>query len=154
MVDTTFMPTVPPDPPEASGPIDGSLDWTAVEETKKKRREFGAGIAFPTGDKIWHFVLEIRFKQKLDDTDADGSTLNLHGINREFVAKLMASTEGDAHLMPPAKEKNRLQRLHAPSSMSTRFRPRTAIIVNSFIKRSITASGTKGQFSKFSILFS
>jgi hypothetical protein len=82
MVDNPSVPTVPPDPPEASGPIDGSSDWTAVEEVKKKRREFEAGIAFPTGDKIRHFVLEIRFIQKLDDTVADGSTLNLHGISR------------------------------------------------------------------------
>jgi hypothetical protein len=114
MVDNPSVPTVPPDPPKASGPIDGPSDWTAVEETKKKRREFGAGIAFPTGDKIRHFVLEIRFKQKLDNTAADGSTLNLHGIHREFVSKLMASTEGDAHLMPTAKEKKRITTTPCP----------------------------------------
>jgi hypothetical protein len=85
-----------------------------VEETKKKRREFGARIAFPTGDKIRHFVLEIRFKQKLDDTAADGSTLNLHGIHGEFVSKLMASTEGDAHLMPTAKEKEQITTTPCP----------------------------------------
>jgi hypothetical protein len=85
-----------------------------VEEIKKKRCEFGAGIAFPTGDKIRHFVLEIRFKQKLDDTVADGSTLNLHGIHHEFVAKLIASTEGDAHLMPTAKEKKQITTTPCP----------------------------------------
>jgi hypothetical protein len=81
MVDNPSIPTVPPDPSEASGPTDGSSDWMAVEEVKKKSREFGAGIAFPTGDKIRHFVLDIRFKQKLNDTVADGSTLNLQGIH-------------------------------------------------------------------------
>jgi hypothetical protein len=114
MVDNPSVPTVPLDPPEVSGPIDGSSDWTAVEEVKKKCREFGAGIAFPTGDKIRHFVLEIRFKQKLDDTVADDSALTLHSIHREFVAKLMASTEGDAHLMPTAKEKKQITTTPCP----------------------------------------
>jgi hypothetical protein len=97
-----------------SGPTNGSSDWSAVEEVKKKRLEFGAGIAFPTGDKICHFMFKIRFKQKLDDTVADGSTLNLHGIHCEFVAKLMASTEGDAHLMPTAKEKKQITTTPCP----------------------------------------
>jgi hypothetical protein len=57
---------------------------------------------------------EIRFKQKLDDTVADGSTLNLHSIHCEFVAKLMASTEGDAHLMLTAKEKKQITMTPCP----------------------------------------
>jgi hypothetical protein len=49
-------------------------------------------------------VLEFRFKEKLDEAVADGSTLNLHGSHCEFVEKLMANT-GDAQLIPTAKDK-------------------------------------------------
>jgi hypothetical protein len=50
-------------------------------------------------------MLELRFKEKLEEVAANGSALNLHSVHCEFVKKLMASTEGGAHLMPTAKEK-------------------------------------------------
>jgi hypothetical protein len=107
MVDTLPVQVAPPDPPEVSGPIEGSDEWTKVQGIKDKRREFGAGVAFPTGTKIRHFVLEFRFKEKLDESVADGSTLNLHGLHREYVEKLMGNTEGDAQLIPTAKDKKK-----------------------------------------------
>jgi hypothetical protein len=54
MVDNPPVPAAPPDPPEVSGPIEGSDEWKQVQGIKDKRREFGAGVAFPTGNKIRH----------------------------------------------------------------------------------------------------
>jgi hypothetical protein len=122
MVDNPLVPAAPPDPPEVSGPIEGSDEWTKVQAIKDKRREFGAGVAFPTGNKIRHFVLEFRFKEKLDEAVADGSTLNLHGLHREYVEKLMANTDGDAQLIPTAKEKKN----------TTATTPHPIVNINSF----------------------
>jgi hypothetical protein len=121
MVDNPPVPTTPPDPPEESGPIEGSDEWKVVQGIKDKRREFGAGVAFPTGNKIRHFVLEFRFKEKLNEADAEGSTLNLHGLHREFVETLMDNT-GEAQLIPTAKDKKN----------STTTTPHPMININNF----------------------
>jgi hypothetical protein len=114
MVDNPPAQAAPPDPPEVSGLNERPSKWTVGDEVKKKCQEHGAGVAFPSGNKIRHFVLELRFKEKLEEAVANGSTLNLHSFHREFIEKLMASTEGDAHLMPTAKEKKTMTATPCP----------------------------------------
>ena len=91
MVDTQPPPTpVPPDPPEDAGPDVGSEAWETVQETRNKRKDFGAGIGFLTGENIRRFLFEMNVQANVND-ETDLSKYNLHSIHKEFVAKLLAS---------------------------------------------------------------
>jgi hypothetical protein len=101
--DSPPVPQTTPGPPKDPGPTTGSNEWIQVQETKQRRRENGAGIAFSTGKSIKEFVLEIMFKEKADD-ETSGDLPNLNAIHRGFVSKLFEITNGDCHLLPSSNK--------------------------------------------------
>ena len=98
MADTIPLPSLPLN--KDTEPAEGSEAWHLVQENRAKRKNFGAGIGFVADEKIRTFVFEMSFKSK---TDANNMTINLYQPHKEFIAKLLEITEGDAHVMPTAR---------------------------------------------------
>jgi hypothetical protein len=97
--DSPPVPLLTPGPPKDPGPAAGTDEWIKVQETKQRRRENGAGVAFSTGKSIKEFVLQIMFKEKADD-ETSGNLPNLNSIHHDFASKLFKITNGDCHLIP------------------------------------------------------
>ena len=110
MVDT--IPPPPPHPPKELTPQPGSEEWFLVEENRTKRKNFGAGLGFAADEKIRNFVFEMSFASKTDDAN---TTINIYNPHKAFITKLLAITEGDAHVMPTAKGRE-----HTDATTSTK----------------------------------
>jgi hypothetical protein len=90
-----------PLPPEAPNPTDGTEEWHKQEETRGKRKAYGAGIGFLTGEKIRTFIIEMSFP-----ATEDQASINMHTPHKAFITALFENAEGGCQLMPTAKSKD------------------------------------------------
>jgi hypothetical protein len=90
---------------ELPGPAAGSDKWIKAQETKQRRCENGAGIAFSTGKSIKESVFEeCMFKEKAD-YKTSGDLPNLNAIHQGFVSKkLFEITNSNCHLIPSSNK--------------------------------------------------